>query len=450
MIVHKPTLRALVQTACADWEKIDKSSEALVFSVYFAAISSMTPEQCLAELGENHTLLLHQYRFAVEQALARAGFLQTHKLVVLQAATLFLTCARQTEDAQFVWTLLAVVTRLGFGLGLHRDGTHFGLSPIETEMRRRLWWYIYLLESQLSDYQATTPQIRLTDYDTRMPLNINDDDLSSCLVEFPQEQTGFTEMTLCLVRCEILVLHRKLMELTRSGVDSHISLFKDRESLIEESRRVLDKRYLHFCDLSIPIQWVTATIARVALERSWLISHFSLVSADGFDTKAWPARCELLFTTAIEVLEFVYLLETHENTAQWSWLFEGYMQWHSFAFVLSELCVRPASPLSDRAWMVVNRVYERWKGAICQRGEIVMRPLARLFKRVSAIRDRQVPQSESDSHFASIPAATYITDPFMEDGPYRMDNIADDSLAVDYTALETFRDLLVEAGLVLS
>lgn len=94
--------------------------------------------------------------------------------------------------------MLAVLTRLGLGLGLHRDGTHFGLSPFETEMRRRLWWYIYLLEFQLSDCQATTPQIRLGDYDTRMPLNINDDDLSTSLVELPQERTGFTELTLML------------------------------------------------------------------------------------------------------------------------------------------------------------------------------------------------------------------------------------------------------------
>ncbi|KAK4868228.1 hypothetical protein LT330_007426 [Penicillium expansum] len=166
MIIHKPALRSLIQASWENPEELDRSSEALIFSVYFAAVSSMTPEECLIQLGEDHAIVVKRYRFAVEQALARAGFFHTHKLLVLQAAVLFLTCACNPEDTQFVWTMIAVVTRLRLGLGLHRDGTHFGLSPYETEMRRRVWWYIYLLDVQTCELEATSPQIREGDYDT--------------------------------------------------------------------------------------------------------------------------------------------------------------------------------------------------------------------------------------------------------------------------------------------
>ncbi|KAJ5456134.1 uncharacterized protein N7458_003717 [Penicillium daleae] len=391
LIIHKPMLKGLLRTVSTNPEGLDKGSEALVFSIYFAAIYSMSTEECLAQLGVDHTILTKRYRFAVEQALLRAGLLHTRKLVVLQAAVLFLSCACCPQDAHFIWTMIAVVTRLALSLGLHRDSSHFGLGPLETEMRRRLWWYIYLLDVRSSESQATSPQIREGDYDTRLPLNISDDDMSPDMVDTPPERTGFTEMTLTLVRCEILTLHRKLMQLSSVGVDfdGHNALFQNRLRTIEESRRSLDERYLQFCDLEIAIHWVTATIARVALARSWLVSHFSLLSVEGFQEGLWPDQCDLLVLTAIEVLEFVYLLEAHDNTKKWSWLFQGYVQWQAFAFVLSELCVHPTSPLSDRAWVAVDRVYQRWNRPMGNLLGLMMRPLERLRNRAAAIRAEQ-------------------------------------------------------------
>lgn len=412
-IIHSPALRDLIQTATTNPDTIDKDSEALVFSVYFAAISSMTAEQCLGQLGEDHATSVKRYRFAVEQALARAGFLHTRKLIVLQAAVLFLSCCSSPKDAHFVWTMIAVVARLGLGLGLHRDSSHFGLGPLETEMRRRLWWYIYLLDVRSSDSQATSPQIREGDYNTRLPLNINDNDLSPDSAETPKERIGFTDMTLTLVRCEILISHRNAMQMSSSGVDGHNTLFENRLAAVEQCRQDLEDRYLRFCDLSIPIHWVTATIARIALARLWLVSHFVLVTAEGFDPLSYPEQCDLLILTAIEVLEFVNLLETHENTAHWSWLFQGYVQWQSFAFVLSEICVRPASPFSDRAWLAASRVYERWNGPMGNRLGLMMRPLERLMHRAAAARrenvDRQpVISIENDSIDTFMPMANYM------------------------------------------
>lgn len=74
--------------------------------------------------------------------------------------------------------MTALVYRLAQGLGLHQDGGKLGLGPFEMEMRRRLWWYIYLLHSQTSEHQAMSPEIYEGTYDTEFPLNVNDDDLS--------------------------------------------------------------------------------------------------------------------------------------------------------------------------------------------------------------------------------------------------------------------------------
>ncbi|KAJ5110702.1 hypothetical protein N7532_001237 [Penicillium argentinense] len=436
-IVHKPVLRSLIHTACMDPEQLDRGSEALTFAIYFAAVSSITREQCLTYFSEDHAALVQRYRFAVEQTLSRAGFLHTQKLIVLQAAVLFLTCACHPKNGKFVWTMIGLITRLGLGLGLHRDGSQFGLSPFETEMRRRLWWYIYLLDIQASEYQATSPQIRESDCDTKLPLNLNDSDWSSELEVPPQERTGFTEMTLTLVRCQILMAHCRLMQMKNSTGDDHAILFKNRKLAIDELRKRLDLHYLQYCDVQIPIQWVVATIARVAVSRLWLISHFSLLNSPGFDSNLLPDQCDILVRTAIEVLEFAYLMETHLNTKQWSWLFQGHAQWQSFAFVLSELCARPTSPLSDRAWAAVMKVFERWKQPDYQKEGLVMRILERLMNRAASIRDQLQAPALTSQLESNPPSSNNVDLP---------PNLEDDyltSVALEKTSgLDIFRDVL--------
>ncbi|CAI7667972.1 unnamed protein product [Penicillium crustosum] len=426
-IIHKSALRALIQTVVTNYNELDKGSEALVFSVYFAVSSSITEEQYLILLGESLATLTKRFRFAVEQALARARFLHTRKLIVVQAAVLFLSCTTHPKDAHFVWTMIAVVTRLGLGLGLYRDGGHFELGPYETEMRRR-----------------TYPQIREGDYNTLLPLNINDDDLLPDIIETLEERTRFTDMTLTLVQYEILISNRKLLQISDPVASTQPAILKSRLSAINECRQALDERYIRHCDLNIPIHWVTATIARVALARLWLVSHFSLLTADGFQADLWPEKYDILIFTAIEVLEFIYLLETHENTTKWSWLFEGYVQWQAFAFVLSELCIRPISPLSDRAWLAVNRAYDRWNGPTGNSPGLMMRSLERLRARAAAARAREIAQSQMAAPIQQGLNDTYLGE---TDMAKQTEQIAGDLFAVDTASLDIFRGVVNNIGL---
>lgn len=87
----------------------------------------------------------------------------------------------------------------------------------------------------------------------------------------------------------------------------------------------LRDQYLQFCDMSEPTQWVTATIIRLALTRSWMIAHLVSGETPGQDPLTEiqtddPQR-DQIFSTAIEVIEFAYLLETDPRTTKWSWFF---------------------------------------------------------------------------------------------------------------------------------
>jgi hypothetical protein len=90
-ILHKPGMqRELIKIAENPTNELTKPLEALLFAVYFASVTSMAPEDCRISFQEERHILLGRYRFAVQQALARAGFLGSRSLVTLQALLIYL------------------------------------------------------------------------------------------------------------------------------------------------------------------------------------------------------------------------------------------------------------------------------------------------------------------------------------------------------------------------
>ena len=390
-IIHGPTARKLFIAAAQHPETLDKNSEALVFSMCLSAVVSMSPAQCLSLLGADRDTAVKRYRFAVEQALARANFLNTQSLILLQAAVLFLICVRREDDSNFVWSLNAIVLRLAQGLGLHRDGTNFGLKPFETEMRRRLWWHICLIDTRSSEDHGTNPLIYESMYDTRLPLNVNDDDIYPEMDETPQEREGFTDVTFCLIRCEITVTLRQVNYACASGqfrFGGSVPCTEGCGGVLQIINKWVEERYIKHCDLNIPIHWASALAARLILSKLWLIMHHPMTRNDRV-TSVPQATRESLFLTAIEVLEFGRLLETNDKTAQWAWLFRTNMQWHELAFVLSEICVRPSSPVTDRAWLITNSLYSDWEWQTKHKKGMLWRPLAALMSRAALTRAKQ-------------------------------------------------------------
>lgn len=387
-VTHEPTVRHLVVEAASDLASLDKNTEAFLFSMYLSAVISMSPQECLSELGEERDATIKRFRFATEQALARANLLNSQNTTLLQAAVLFLSCIRNQDESRFVWTLSAVVLRLATGLGLHRDGSNFGLKPLEAEIRRRIWWHICVLDLRSAEDHGTDPMINDAMYDTHFPSNIQDEDLTPDSVAPPPERIGCTDMTFSLIRCEVTLAYRQLTYIP-PGNSMTPPKMEDREKLIEKLIARFDERYVRHCDMKVPLQWVCAMVARLIVAKLWLIVHHPMARAGNAPVTSHDDRNRLLLTS-IEIIEFSHLLERNENTARWNWLFSTYIQWHAVAFVLAELCVRPLCPGVDRAWLAVTSVFHEWERQATQKKKgMLWRPLAKLMKRATEFRKTQ-------------------------------------------------------------
>jgi hypothetical protein len=94
-ILHKPTLishlagaRDLINESTGRFKF--KSIEAITFAIYFAAVTTMSPEECLNYFSEEKDLLVMGYKRSTETALTQADFMNSMEIVTLQALTLYM------------------------------------------------------------------------------------------------------------------------------------------------------------------------------------------------------------------------------------------------------------------------------------------------------------------------------------------------------------------------
>lgn len=89
-VTHTPTLQGQLIEAAANPSKIAKPLEALLFSIYFMAIVSLTDEEVRETFKEEKSRLMSKYHRGTQQALINAGFMRSSDLVVLQAFVMYL------------------------------------------------------------------------------------------------------------------------------------------------------------------------------------------------------------------------------------------------------------------------------------------------------------------------------------------------------------------------
>lgn len=387
-ILHWPTVRELLMDIIQHGRAADKITKTLIFAIYHAAAVSLSADECHRELGVGRDVLLTKLRFAVQQAIAKADLLSTQSTVLLQALVLFLMTVRREDNTRFVWSMTSMIVRIGQYLGLHRDGAQFGLTSFNTEMRRRLWWHILLLDMRSSEEHGTDRQISEELYSTKLPSNVNDECIHPEMMEPVQPQTGFTGMTFCLIRCEVaIVLNQVTSAISSSSSDQATP--QRLEQIAEGISNRIRHKYTSICDESIPFQKVCVLVSRLLLANLWInicfrrpVSHRALqdISAQSRDK---------LFHLSLEVIQASFSLERNICTRRWSWLFHANAHWSYVAFLLSELCIQPTSTFADEAWRAVDLVQRTWHltHRNGKRG-MLWRPLQRLLRRATITRSQ--------------------------------------------------------------
>jgi hypothetical protein len=386
-VLHRPTLKNLYSRAINNLDDITggKSMEALLFATYFAAVTTISEKDAQELFGERQIELWTTYRYYIEKALGEADFLISIEIETLQAFTLYVACVRVHDNSRHSWALTGLALRLAQSLNIHQESPPALFTPFQREMRRRLFWTLCTLDVRASEDRGSQPIVTEGLFTTKLPSNINDEDFGPDS-QFIVPRTGGTEMTFSLISMEVSNLVRKLYSSPGDEASSEAFTFAERVQLITHFHELLEKKYVNHCDPTVPVLWGASLVYRIVTNRLWLSIHFPFEKRYKSSpmvpvSKAWVLQ------TAVSVLELTHYLEHNAFVNRWTWLSGTYVQWHSVAITLAELCSQTQGPLVDRSWRVIDAVFSKTEGQVAdaKRGGL-WRPIQKLYQKASAAR----------------------------------------------------------------
>ncbi|KAH9217960.1 fungal-specific transcription factor domain-containing protein [Leptodontidium sp. 2 PMI_412] len=374
-IFHIPTTQSVIYGAISNSENVDAGTNALLFAVYFAGVTSLSSDQVMNLLGLPKNTALNTFKQGLEQSLAAADFLDTPNIIALQAITLFIAnsswfCFRGSNTGRAVWTLNGLVTRSAQSIGLHRDGTNFKLSHFECEMRRRLWWLIVANDFRVTEDHGLKIYTSDSAIDVALPSNVNDSELYPTMKgPPPASEPKWSDMSFSLMVIEAYNVLRKLSP--PALPNSTPSTEAARQQTFDTLKAHFETVYLQHCDQNIPIQRMAYLVGKLlpskldfVTRQQWLRHHTSttLVATPGSPAQSqtsdyWQGT-ETDLLHAIKILEISDYFRTDAMLQGFQWNIRTYPQYHVLMFVFRYLCVAPEGPMIDRAWVLANTCFE--------------------------------------------------------------------------------------------
>ncbi|KAL9070951.1 MAG: hypothetical protein Q9157_005645 [Trypethelium eluteriae] len=254
---------------------------------------------------------------------------------------------------------LHIAVRIGHALGLHDNGCYAGFPLFQAEMRRRLWWNLSVVDVSLAMDRGSEPVIFRGSFNTQLPLHINDEDIWLGGPEIVPERKEFTDMTFSLISQELCQTYRSIMFVQPSDPSEPDvkpeRTWEGRKELVRNAQQRLEQRYLQYCDTSKPLEWTTKLVANVVMAILWLGIYRPLVQET---IVVPPTDRPNVLVLSVEILEKHAVFATSPVTQQIKWLTANYVQWHTLAITLAELCVQTEGPLVERAWKIVDRYFD--------------------------------------------------------------------------------------------
>ncbi|KAI4143111.1 MAG: hypothetical protein LQ341_003010 [Variospora aurantia] len=355
--VHRPSFLRRYNVFWADVEagvEPPGSLQAVVFAALFSGVVSMSENAVLMQFGTTRKDLVENFQMGTETALGRANVIRTSKVETLQALVMYMIPLCRGEISRSHSALVGTALRIAECMGLHRDGSEYGFGPVETHVRRLIWYQICFLDIRTCEAQGPRPHIRADEFDTQFPLNLDDEEL-----ERPNPPTvsasRWTDMTLSLIRMEgnemCRVVWVDLSRLEKKKISLTAVLGK-----IENFRKTMKDRYFAFLDDNIPVQHLARQITEILYRRMHIMVLHRYHNSVTYQI---PDRLrQIIIDSGTEIMERAIQIDTAPALSPWAWYSSAIQQYHSALLLLMEVFAFPNRREADRIWRCLDYVFE--------------------------------------------------------------------------------------------
>jgi len=363
-VIHVPSVQPLVVDA-ATGKQMPKNVEALLFSIYLMATVSMSEEECLVRLGSPKKEAIARFSNGVRITLMRVGILKSHDITVLQALVLFMLSLLGRYDKHAAWILNGTVVRIAQKMGLHHDGERFGLSPFDSEIRRRIWWQIVMLDATYALVSGLSQSILTRGWSTRTPANLHDADLSPTMTSVESKEVP-TDMAYCLVSYEMgkMLIGSSSIELAimrneRATVDAldDGEVAKARKR-IDEAETTMNQILEKYSDPAAgPIYELSKDL------KNMIITRLRALVCPPQDHPEWGTELftpkDYSFKMSVTTCEDnVQLYRSVKSHGPFVWFVMSNFQIDILIYMVGQLSARKSGYLVERAWAAVEALYE--------------------------------------------------------------------------------------------
>ncbi|KAJ6178909.1 hypothetical protein N7519_009370 [Penicillium mononematosum] len=318
----------------------------------------MTVEDCRVELDEDKYDVLKRYRTGVESSLTKADLLKSTDLRVLQAFVIYISCSRHYDKGPDIRKFIGNAIGIALKIGLHRDASASGLPPSQVEMRRRLWWQIYILDINIAEDCGTDPRILESWFDTRVPSNVSDASLDPDMKDPPRKCSGKTEMVLSLTRSEISNFARRTIFSDQFCEENCYPVLSasQKSTAIDILKEKVEQQYLSHLDQSTALDYFTTVSSNLILAKLKL----AVIKPRARQDQSMLTHVSFR-KVCTDILQKSAALKRYEKGKQWLWTFQNHIEWDALTCLLINLSLTPKGDVLDLAWQAVNETYDYLK-----------------------------------------------------------------------------------------
>lgn len=247
-------------------------------------------------------------------------------------------------------------------MGLSNESTYAKHSVMEAEMRRRLWWSIVALDNRLCEMSDTKSSSLTPTWNCKTPNNLNDTDLRLEMRKLPVAHDRPTEAIFVIVRSEIsnyvryCDFHLDFFSPVLKFVVKHIQPgFAADTARLTALEKLVEEKYLKFCDEDNPIHFMTIWTSRAVLAKYRLMEHYLRIYSAA---KNAAPRHDAAMDHAINMLECDTKLITSPLTRGFYWFIHFQFPFPAYTQLVHDLKRTPVGEGMERGWQALSASYE--------------------------------------------------------------------------------------------
>lgn len=252
--------------------------------------------------------------------------------------------------------LVGAAVRMAECMGLNRDGSKaYNLSPLETHVRRLIWHQLCFLDIRTCEAQGPKPAIRREDYDTWLPDNCEEDQITASGTCQARPSDGWTSALFPVIRFEINEMMRTIWA-DRRRLEARKMTPAQVLAKVEDFRRRMLEKYDQLLEERVPIQRYAKIVMHLLLYRLHV-----MVLHPYYANTASPMpqrlRC-VLITSATMIIERAAQLESDPAFRTWHWYAGAYQQFQAALILATEMYYHPEQQrYPGRIWRCLDYVF---------------------------------------------------------------------------------------------